>query len=155
MKNPAKPGDFGTNGTRGVVELGMSETTKRWSAPLEDPPSLFDRRAWEEATNEQRARWLDGMRNAAPRPSTLAAEGGVERETTNSPAEIGVGCTGRKIDPSPWFTIPLLLVSMVGFGCEIGGVPEIGLACFGLFAAFCGIGAASGFFSVVRGVEGA
>ncbi len=29
MKNPAKPGDFGTNGTRGVVGSGMSETTKR------------------------------------------------------------------------------------------------------------------------------
>jgi len=25
MKNPAKPGDFGTNGTRGVVLSGMSE----------------------------------------------------------------------------------------------------------------------------------
>lgn len=29
MKNPAKPGDFGTNGTQGVVGSGMSETTKR------------------------------------------------------------------------------------------------------------------------------
>ncbi len=28
MKNPAKPGDFGTNGTRGVVGSGMSETKK-------------------------------------------------------------------------------------------------------------------------------
>lgn len=30
------------------------------------------------------------------RPSTLAADGSAERETTNSPAEIGAGCTGRK-----------------------------------------------------------
>ncbi len=29
MKNPAKPANFGANGTRGVVMSGMSETTKR------------------------------------------------------------------------------------------------------------------------------
>lgn len=34
MKNPAKPGDFGTNGTRGVVGSGMSETTNSADFPI-------------------------------------------------------------------------------------------------------------------------
>lgn len=37
------------------------------------------------------------VEQCAPRPSTLAAEGGVEDGTTNSPAEIGSACTGRKM----------------------------------------------------------
>ena len=127
----------------------MSETTKRTShlTPFYLPsPDMAD--------SAEMDLWMRLHRDVPPRPSTLAAEGGAERETTNSPSEIGSACTGRKTDPTPWFTIPLLLVSAVGFWCEIVGIPEIGLACFGLFAAFCGIGAASGFFSVVRGWEG-
>lgn len=34
----------------------------------------------------------------AARANLRAAEGGAEDETTNSPAEIGGGCTGRKMD---------------------------------------------------------
>lgn len=70
----------------------MSETTKRtlgadmidlsvpWARRI-DPTHLIAKPV------EQRT----------PRPSTLAAEGGAERETTNSPAEIGGGCTGREM----------------------------------------------------------
>lgn len=34
MKNPANPGDFSTNGTRGVVGSGMSETTNSADWPI-------------------------------------------------------------------------------------------------------------------------
>ena len=124
----------------------MSEPTKRTShlTPFYLPsPDMAD--------SAERDLWERLHRDVPPRPSTFAAEGGAEDETTNSPAEIGTACTGRKTDPTPWFVLPLMLVSMVGFWCEIGGVPEIGLAFYGLFAAFCGFGLASGFFSVVRG----
>lgn len=98
MKNPAKPGVSGTNGTRGVVGSGMSETTKRtlgadmidlsvpWAKRI-DPAHLA-------------ARPVDQQ---AMRASTFGAEGGAERETTNSPAEIGGGCTGRKSVLARWF----------------------------------------------------
>lgn len=75
-----------------MVLSGMSETTKRWPAPLEDPPSVFDRRAWEVATEEQRARWINGIRNAAPgivkslvEPSFTAwADGGENKPMTRA-----------------------------------------------------------------------
>jgi len=92
MKNPAKPGDSGTNETRGVVGSGMSETTKRTShlTPFYLPsPDMAD--------SAEMDLWERLHRDVPTRPSTFAAEGGAERETTNSPAEIGTGCTGRKM----------------------------------------------------------
>ena len=49
-----------------------------------------------------------------PRPSTLAAEGGAERETTNSPAEIGTACTGRKKALVVWVLAMLLMSAYIG-----------------------------------------
>lgn len=49
MKNPAKPGDFGTNGTRDVVGSGMSETTGI---------SPFNPIAWGAASQSEREIWL-------------------------------------------------------------------------------------------------
>jgi len=92
MKNPAKPGVSSTNGTRGVVLSGMSETTKRAI-----PTDLMDLGTrWAE-----RADATHLIANPVPyhaaRANLRAAEGGVAREATNSPAEIGAGCTGRKM----------------------------------------------------------
>jgi|GEM_PF-3414014 len=72
----------------------MSETTKRTShlTPFYLPsPDMADSAEWD--------LWERLHRDVPPRPSTFAAEGGAERETTNSPAEIGTGCTGRKMGP--------------------------------------------------------
>lgn len=49
MKNPANPGVSSTNGTRGVVLSGMSETTGI---------SPFNPTAWGAASQSERERWL-------------------------------------------------------------------------------------------------
>ncbi|WP_336947233.1 hypothetical protein [Asaia sp. HN010] len=92
MKNPANPGDFGTNGTRGVVLSGMSETTKRaLNADLIDLSAPWAKRI---DPTHLAARPVDQQ---ALRASRFGAEGAAERETTNSPAEVGAGCAGRKM----------------------------------------------------------
>lgn len=92
MKNQAKPGDFGTNGTRGVVGSGMSETTKRAI-----PTDLMDLGTrWAERVDATHLIAKPVPYHAA-RANLRAAEGDAGRETTNSPAEIGTGCAGRKM----------------------------------------------------------
>lgn len=50
-----------------------------------------------------------------PRPSTLAAEGSADDETTNSPAEIGEACTGRKMALRVWwFWAALAVLALPG-----------------------------------------
>ncbi|MDR6182023.1 hypothetical protein QE368_000865 [Asaia bogorensis NBRC 16594] len=92
MKNPVKPGVFGTNGTQGVVGSGMSETTKRAI-----PTDLMDTGTrWAERVDATHLIAKPVPYHAA-RANLRAAEGGAELGTTNSPAEIGAGCTGRKM----------------------------------------------------------
>lgn len=80
-----------------------------------------------------------------------AAEGGAERETTNSPAEIGAGCAGRKIDPAWLFVLPFMLVTAVGLLCALADEPWLGFSCYALFSALCGFGLVSGRLVAVRG----
>lgn len=92
MKNPAKPGVSSTNGTRGVVGSGMSETTKRAI-----PTDLMDLGTrWAERVDATHLIAKPVPYHAA-RANLRAAEGGAERKTTNSPEEIGGGCAGRKM----------------------------------------------------------
>lgn len=65
-----------------------------------------------------------------------AAEGGAEREMTNSPAEIGAGCTGRKMDLANAslhaFIIALFLVEILVIGemaRMLDGVVLLGIWC--------------------------
>ncbi|WP_336717532.1 hypothetical protein [Asaia bogorensis] len=91
MENPANPGDFSTNGTRGVVLSGMSETTNSSDFPIGVSVSITQI-CGKPATEFEMLTYAWYALGAKMR----AAEGGAERETTNSPAEIGEGCTGRK-----------------------------------------------------------
>lgn len=72
---------------------------------------------------------------------------------TNSPAEIGAGCTGRKFDPALLFVLPFLLVTVVGLLCALANEPWLGFSCYALFSALCGFGLVSGRLVAVRGGE--
>ncbi|WP_406586407.1 hypothetical protein [Asaia lannensis] len=59
-----------------------------------------------------------------------AAEGGVERKTTNSPAEIGTACTGRKmavvrciLGGGLAYVVGLIVAAW--FGCIVGAVSAL------------------------------
>jgi len=92
MKNLANPGDFGTNGAQGVVGSGMSETTKRAI-----PTDLMDTSTrWAERVDATHLIAKPVPYHAA-RANLRTAEGGAERETTNSPTEIGGGFAVREL----------------------------------------------------------
>lgn len=92
MKNPANPGDFGTNGTRGVVLSGMYGTTTSPDYPIGISVSITQI-CGRQVTEFERltyARYAIGEK-------MRTADGCTEREITNSPSEIGWACTGRKM----------------------------------------------------------
>lgn len=99
----------------------MSETTKRnLGADMIDLSVPWARRI---DPTHLAARPVDQQ---ALRASRLGAEGGVAGGTTNSPAEIGAGCTGRK-----WALLTVALAVMAV--CMSLLVSELGLA-LGLLA---------------------
>jgi len=117
MKNPAKPGDFGTNGTRGVVMSGMSETTKRTLGA-----DMIDLSVpWAERIDRTHLA-ARPVEKQALRASRLGAEGGVRRETTSSPAEIGTACTGRKMASARVALCATMIVFLLVCIWNIGGV---------------------------------
>ncbi|MDL2169574.1 hypothetical protein [Asaia sp. HumB] len=72
----------------------MSETTKRAI-----PTDLMDiDTRWAERVDATHL-IAKPLPYHAARANLRAADGGAERETTNSPAEIGTGCTGWKWAP--------------------------------------------------------
>ncbi|MDL2172446.1 hypothetical protein [Asaia sp. HumB] len=58
----------------------------------------------------------------AARANLRASEGGAERETTNSPAEIGGGCTGRKLPSARVALCATMIVFLLVCIWNIGGV---------------------------------
>jgi len=104
---------------------GMSETTN--SADTQSPRPIQEFR---EAIFREWVRQFTLKAKGAPRPSTFAAEGGAERETTNSPAEIGTGCTGRKMALVTCILGGCLayvvgLIAAAWFGCIVGAVSAL------------------------------
>ncbi|GAB6854055.1 hypothetical protein JCM15831A_10790 [Asaia astilbis] len=115
MKNPANPGDFGINRTRGVVLSGMSETTKRaLNADLIDLSVPWAKRI------DRTHLASRPVEEHALRASRFGAEGGVGCETTNSASEIGRHCTGRKLALVKWSIIAMQVLSVAFLVTDLG-----------------------------------
>lgn len=80
----------------------------------------------------------------ALRPSRFAAEGGAEDETTNSPSEIGMACTGRKRGLAGWldcwqFPVALSAVIAEAISLPLTHGKVVPALCIGLLAALSGL----------------